>query len=68
MACWAPSFHQLSSIDFINFLPIIKQINFCKGAIYNNAHHKINVYGDDVEVDYRGYEVCTTQGSNYSYT
>jgi phosphatidylinositol glycan class K len=27
------------------------------GAIYNSAHHKINVYGDDVEVDYRGYEV-----------
>ncbi|XP_023233538.1 GPI-anchor transamidase-like [Centruroides sculpturatus] len=26
-------------------------------TIYNNAHHHINVYGDDVEVDYRGYEV-----------
>lgn len=26
-------------------------------AIFNNAHHHINVYGDDVEVDYRGYEV-----------
>lgn len=22
--------------------------------IFNNAHHHINVYGDDVEVDYRG--------------
>ena len=22
--------------------------------IYNNAHHHIDVYGDDVEVDYRG--------------
>ncbi|XP_042899308.2 putative GPI-anchor transamidase [Parasteatoda tepidariorum] len=26
-------------------------------TVYNNAHHHINVYGDDVEVDYRGYEV-----------
>lgn len=26
-------------------------------TIYNNAHHHINVYGDDVEVDYRGYDV-----------
>lgn len=26
-------------------------------TIYNNAHHHINVYGDDIEVDYRGYEV-----------
>lgn len=27
------------------------------GTIFNNAHHHINVYGDDVEVDYRGEEV-----------
>ncbi|GAU90589.1 hypothetical protein RvY_02987 [Ramazzottius varieornatus] len=27
------------------------------GAVFNNAHQHINVYGDDVEVDYRGYEV-----------
>ncbi|RWS20230.1 tick legumain-like protein [Leptotrombidium deliense] len=27
------------------------------GTVFNNAHHHINVYGDDVEVDYRGYEV-----------
>ncbi|XP_054154900.1 putative GPI-anchor transamidase [Oppia nitens] len=26
-------------------------------TIYNNGQHYINVYGDDVEVDYRGYEV-----------
>jgi phosphatidylinositol glycan class K len=26
-------------------------------TVFNNAHHHINVYGDDVEVDYRGYEV-----------
>ncbi|KAH9641160.1 hypothetical protein HF086_013017 [Spodoptera exigua] len=25
-------------------------------TIFNNAHEQINVYGDDVEVDYRGYE------------
>lgn len=27
-------------------------------TVFNNAHQHINVYGDDVEVDYRGYEVC----------
>lgn len=26
-------------------------------AVFNNANEEINVYGDDVEVDYRGYEV-----------
>lgn len=26
-------------------------------TVYNNANKNINVYGDDVEVDYRGYEV-----------
>ncbi|KAF2892465.1 hypothetical protein ILUMI_13684 [Ignelater luminosus] len=26
-------------------------------TVYNNANQFINVYGDDVEVDYRGYEV-----------
>lgn len=26
-------------------------------TIFNNANHNINVYGDDIEVDYRGYEV-----------
>lgn len=26
-------------------------------TVFNNAHHHINVYGDNVEVDYRGYEV-----------
>ncbi|KAH8032871.1 hypothetical protein HPB51_003254 [Rhipicephalus microplus] len=25
-------------------------------TVFNNAHHHINVYGDNVEVDYRGYE------------
>ena len=25
--------------------------------MFNNANENINVYGDDVEVDYRGYEV-----------
>lgn len=27
------------------------------GTIFNNAHHHINVYGQDAEVDYRGDEV-----------
>jgi GPI-anchor transamidase subunit K len=27
------------------------------GAIFNNRDHKLNVYGSDVQVDYRGYEV-----------
>ncbi|CAI9716935.1 GPI-anchor transamidase-like [Octopus vulgaris] len=27
------------------------------GTVFNNANQHINVYGDDVEVDYRGYEV-----------
>lgn len=27
------------------------------GTVFNNANQYINVYGDDVEVDYRGYEV-----------
>ena len=26
-------------------------------TIFNNANQQINVYGDDIEVDYRGYEV-----------
>lgn len=29
------------------------------GTVFNNGQHHINVYGDDVEVDYRGYEVTT---------
>lgn len=33
-------------------------------TIFNNAHEQINVYGDDVEVDYRGYEVSLLR--NYS--
>lgn len=26
-------------------------------AVYNNANQQIDVYGDDIEVDYRGYDV-----------
>ena len=26
-------------------------------TVFNNAYQHINVYGDDIEVDYRGYEV-----------
>ncbi|KAK4336657.1 hypothetical protein RND71_044218 [Anisodus tanguticus] len=30
----------------------------CKpGIIYNNVNQQINLYGDDIEVDYRGYDV-----------
>ena len=33
-------------------------VNFCIIAtVFNNANQHINVYGDDIEVDYRGYEV-----------
>lgn len=28
-------------------------------TVFNNANQHINVYGDDVEVDYRGYEVSS---------
>ena len=27
--------------------------------MFNNANQHINVYGDDIEVDYRGYEVSS---------
>lgn len=27
------------------------------GTVFNNANQHINVYGDNVEVDFRGYEV-----------
>uniref|UniRef100_A0A915KPU0 GPI-anchor transamidase n=1 Tax=Romanomermis culicivorax TaxID=13658 RepID=A0A915KPU0_ROMCU len=30
---------------------------FSVGAVYNNAQQHINLYGENVEVDYRGYEV-----------
>ena len=26
-------------------------------TIYHNSNQRLNIYGDDVEVDYRGYEV-----------
>ena len=29
----------------------------CAATVFNNANQHINVYGDDIEVDYRGYEV-----------
>ena len=31
-------------------------------TVFNNANENINVYGDDVEVDYRGYEVGPEKG------
>lgn len=29
-----------------------------KAVVYNNESHALNVYGDDVEVDYRGTVIC----------
>ena len=38
-------------------------------TIFNDARQQINVYGDDIEVDYRGYEVsrapCHEMQSSY---
>jgi len=31
--------------------------NVYAGQIFNNENHKINLYGENIEVDYRGYEV-----------
>ena len=32
---------------------------YLTATVFNNANQHINVYGDDIEVDYRGYEVYT---------
>lgn len=29
-------------------------------TVFNNADQQLNVYGDDVEVDFRGYEVLNS--------
>lgn len=31
--------------------------NSYPGHIFNNENHRLNLYGENVEVDYRGYEV-----------
>eukprot|EP01133_Synstelium_polycarpum_P010260 gene10260-11965_t len=31
--------------------------NSYAGVIFNNENHNVNLYGDNIEVDYRGYEV-----------
>ncbi|EGG25103.1 phosphatidylinositol glycan [Cavenderia fasciculata] len=31
--------------------------NSYAGSIFNNENHRLNLYGDNIEVDYRGYEV-----------
>ncbi len=36
-------------------------------TVFNNADQQLNVYGDDVEVDYRGYEVDTVIFFFYTY-
>lgn len=30
---------------------------YTTAKVFNNANKNLNIYGDDVEVDYRGYEV-----------
>jgi len=35
-------------------------------TVFNNADQQLNVYGDDVEVDFRGYEV--TKSFFFFYT
>ena len=43
---------------FIDTHVIINMTCCCLVAtVFNNAYHHIDVYGDDIEVDYRGYEV-----------
>jgi phosphatidylinositol glycan class K len=32
--------------------------------VFSNANQQTNVYGDDVEVDYRGYEVSLFLANN----
>ena len=36
---------------------LLNNLQFPVATIFNNANQNINVYGDDIEVDYRGYEV-----------
>ena len=36
------------------------------GTVFNNANQHINVYGDDIEVDYRGYEVNHKQAETFN--
>jgi len=31
--------------------------NRFQATVYNNAERKLDLYGDNIEVDYRGYEV-----------
>ena len=38
-------------------LNCIVDLSLSIGTVFNNANQHINVYGDDIEVDYRGYEV-----------
>ena len=36
-------------------------------TVFNNQNQQIDVYGDDVEVDYRGYEVSTERKKPFWY-
>lgn len=44
-----------SYFEFLSYS--IKPCFTLLATVFNNANEQINVYGDDVEVDYRGYEV-----------
>lgn len=42
------------------FLILSLSLLFLSATIFNDVNQQINVYGDDIEVDYRGYEVGVT--------
>jgi len=45
--------------SYVRCLPF----GFFAGKVYNNKDQAIDVYGSDVEVDYRGYEVSLVSSS-----
>ena len=70
---WPAILETLDQVKFKFFFAIIRCRNFnnffsllilplslslsLSATIFNDARQQINVYGDDIEVDYRGYEV-----------
>lgn len=42
------------------YIYFLRNSNVPSATVFNNANEHINVYGDDIEVDYRGYEVYNT--------
>lgn len=37
------------------------------GTVFNNVNQHINLYGDDVEVDYRGYDVSSPKSQIFFF-